>query len=432
MARTRSLKVFGALLLVLSILLGEAGCASCAGRETGQQTDTEPAARPDSESGTAEPGTDRETSAGEPGSEPTTEPATDNTGTETQHTHTWLSQQTEPTCEDMGYTVKACLECQESYITDIVVSNGHSFGEWTVTTEAACTESGCRERTCSVCGKKETEEIPATGHNYVMNDAVLFEVGDYGAVKINDDFEIVENPECRDYTCTQCGKEVTVDSADEIPGEEKSTEQFVNDVSPAQTFTISCDKDEDYIRENLCFMYAQYEGTEYENDPEAQVEYTLTDNGNGMWTVTPSQELSGFIQYKLEAGEGISLPEYENDRVLFSVEVPEQEHAVLNPDMLFLYGLEQEDAGYYPFRVEEDENNGCFILHLSKQGVFTDDYVGRIMCLGDCTGKEDVEYILHQDIMFVKIQQILPGEDGTAALILSTPELKEIYSEILK
>ena len=39
----------------------------------------------------------------------------------------------------------------------------HSFGEWTTTKEATCTEEGSKERVCE-CGEKETEVIAALGH----------------------------------------------------------------------------------------------------------------------------------------------------------------------------------------------------------------------------------------------------------------------------
>lgn len=39
----------------------------------------------------------------------------------------------------------------------------HSFGEWTQTKTATATENGSKERTCSVCGYKETAVITATG-----------------------------------------------------------------------------------------------------------------------------------------------------------------------------------------------------------------------------------------------------------------------------
>ena len=46
------------------------------------------------------------------------------------------------------------------------VEHTHSFGEWTVTKEATCTEDGEQTRTCD-CGYSETQVIPATGHDYV-------------------------------------------------------------------------------------------------------------------------------------------------------------------------------------------------------------------------------------------------------------------------
>lgn len=47
-----------------------------------------------------------------------------------------------------------------------VVSGVCTFGDWTVTKEATCTEAGQEKRTCSVCGKEETREISAKGHTW--------------------------------------------------------------------------------------------------------------------------------------------------------------------------------------------------------------------------------------------------------------------------
>ena len=41
----------------------------------------------------------------------------------------------------------------------------HVWSAWATTTSATCTEAGEQSRTCSVCGKVETQVIPATGHN---------------------------------------------------------------------------------------------------------------------------------------------------------------------------------------------------------------------------------------------------------------------------
>ena len=45
----------------------------------------------------------------------------------------------------------------------ICTAHTHAFGDWTVTTPAACTADGVETRSCA-CGESETRAIPATGH----------------------------------------------------------------------------------------------------------------------------------------------------------------------------------------------------------------------------------------------------------------------------
>ena len=45
----------------------------------------------------------------------------------------------------------------------VLICKEHTWGEWEVTKEATETEAGEKVRECSVCGEKETEEIPALG-----------------------------------------------------------------------------------------------------------------------------------------------------------------------------------------------------------------------------------------------------------------------------
>lgn len=42
----------------------------------------------------------------------------------------------------------------------------HSYGAWSITKQANCTQTGERTKSCS-CGDVKTETIPAMGHNYV-------------------------------------------------------------------------------------------------------------------------------------------------------------------------------------------------------------------------------------------------------------------------
>ncbi len=54
---------------------------------------------------------------------------------------------------------------------DFEKGHEHSFGEWNVTTEPTCTETGVETRTCE-CGETETREIAALGHTEEVVPAV--------------------------------------------------------------------------------------------------------------------------------------------------------------------------------------------------------------------------------------------------------------------
>ncbi len=69
---------------------------------------------------------------------------------------------TEATCENKATYYTSCSVCGEAL--DATFEDGdlaeHKYGEWVVTKEATETETGLKEKECSVCGDKVTEEIP--------------------------------------------------------------------------------------------------------------------------------------------------------------------------------------------------------------------------------------------------------------------------------
>ena len=76
-----------------------------------------------------------------------------------------------------------------------VVCEEHVFGDWTVTEEPSCTESGLQKRFCTVCGYTETETLEALGHDYAA---------------------AVTEPTCTEggyttYTCSRCGDTYAAD-----------------------------------------------------------------------------------------------------------------------------------------------------------------------------------------------------------------------------
>ena len=67
------------------------------------------------------------------------------------------------TCTTCGLydLVTYCEDCGEELSREHVETEatGHTYGEWSVTKEATCTEAGEEHRVCSVCGHEETREI---------------------------------------------------------------------------------------------------------------------------------------------------------------------------------------------------------------------------------------------------------------------------------
>ena len=49
---------------------------------------------------------------------------------------------------------------------ELLDNHEHSFGDWKITKAATCTATGTKTRTCSVCGKVETQTIAKTAHKY--------------------------------------------------------------------------------------------------------------------------------------------------------------------------------------------------------------------------------------------------------------------------
>ena len=96
--------------------------------------------------------------------------------------HSYVSHSAvSPTCTKSGndayYTCSKCstiFNSSKAVISSIPTKAalGHSWGSWTVTKEATCTDSGTQKHTCSRCSSSETKTISATGHSYVSHSAV--------------------------------------------------------------------------------------------------------------------------------------------------------------------------------------------------------------------------------------------------------------------
>jgi len=80
--------------------------------------------------------------------------------------HDYQARVTPATCENGGYTTYICRRCGAQYIGDYTEILPHTYGEWTVSVPATCTQRGEQKRECQFCHRIEYEILPATGHTY--------------------------------------------------------------------------------------------------------------------------------------------------------------------------------------------------------------------------------------------------------------------------
>ncbi|MBQ3100150.1 MAG: hypothetical protein IJC50_04085, partial [Clostridia bacterium] len=92
--------------------------------------------------------------------------------------HLYKLTAVDPTCDEEGTHSFVC-HCGDTH-TYTIPALGHTCGDWTVVVEPACDAPGTQERTCSVCGEVETEEIAPIAHTEVYveaKDATCYEEG---------------------------------------------------------------------------------------------------------------------------------------------------------------------------------------------------------------------------------------------------------------
>lgn len=151
-----------------------------------------------------------------------------------------------PACTTAGEKQIVCSVCDAVIKTESIPATGHSFGAWTVTKAATCTEKGTETRTCS-CGAKETRDIAVKSHtagNWTVKTAPTCEGKGTEVQKCTacgtelntreiaakghtfGEWNIVKDATCTEKgekksVCTVCGKAVTEEIAAKghTPGE---------------------------------------------------------------------------------------------------------------------------------------------------------------------------------------------------------------------
>ena len=123
------------------------------------------------------------------------------------HTHTFAE---EWSSDETDHWHSATCEHKD----EVIDKAKHTFGDWTITKAATCTDEGSKTGVCKVCKNEVTKKIDAKGHSY----------GEY--VSNND--ATTETDGTKTRTCEVCGnKETVVDEGSKLENVAKAPEGFV-------------------------------------------------------------------------------------------------------------------------------------------------------------------------------------------------------------
>lgn len=316
----------------------------------------------------------------------------------------------------------------------------HKYGEWTTVKEAACTESGERERACS-CGAVETEKIPSLGHDYgetaVSIKATCTEEGKQVKICSNcgdviqgvipavshfyekTDTKISDGIEYNTYTCIYCGWSV------KLEGEAATTELaevvYLTDCPDDFSFCITGAESAEEIRDNLTIVHSYFLGSEEENN--YRVNYNIKRLSSDQWLISPTDKYEPGFSYAAQLKGSLRFKDFESLSLNFSIEKDERFYMEPNEDIIFIKTLEKKFGGYYPYTVTYSSDDDILWL---KTGKIDRLAIGDIICLGDCESVEDVIDIQGNDCYYGVIEAFYSdGDDYLVAL--SAPSLYDIY-----
>ena len=309
-----------------------------------------------------------------------------------------------PTCTKIGYTIYGCTRCGSECVADFVDATGHNYGEDIVTKAATCLEGGKYEKVCANCGDTQQNSVSPLGHSYIV---------------------VSEDETATTYECRNCLDSVVVNLGETF--EQFYGEEELFDVEVDFSFDILTDKDEAYIRENLKIVDNYFYGSEYENDPDVIQLYNLVNKGDGVWTVSPVENYEHNATFTAAISGEINFKDYRCNVLNFTtVEDPDHVNTYeYNEGIIFIRDLENRNPGYYPYELSTTENSENVYLTLSKIDGLE---IGRIICVGEITSFEECDE--SKEYLFGKIVDIYPLPSGQWMLVLTDPEIYELFDSL--
>ena len=285
-------------------------------------------------------------------------------------THYFVADgKTPSSCEGLGYTHYSCARCdEEPYIADFTDAIGHNYSAPIFVSESA----------------------------YKTTYKKL---------------------------CLNCGDELFYSTFNETDVEP----DFLTDQDQNFSFDIITAMGEDFIKNNLIIFDYYFYHTQYEDRPEARIEFNVTAKGDNVYTITAANNYAYDTTYVAVLGDDMTFDTHPGTELIFKIiEDPNHENSYsYNEGIVFLHKLEKTNGGYYPYQLVSGEDGGHIYIIINKVDGIA---IGQTLCLGEITSFEEIAGA--SDCYFGLVEQISRLGDGSYMISLSEPDLQDVFDEL--
>jgi hypothetical protein len=126
----------------------------------------------------------------------------------------------------------------------------------------------------------------------------------------------------------------------------------------------------------------------------------------------------------------MNFEDYDFNTIEFTTDVTQSVEVEFNENIIFILLPEEGSVGSGLYSLEYNASTDMLILHLPQNNRFSEDHIGRIVCVGDYLSIEAILADPSKRCDFGKINAIYWNKDGSCILELVCPELHEIYENL--
>ncbi len=309
-----------------------------------------------------------------------------------------------------------CDECGERFFDGVDLPPDeceHDFSDWSEYTQPTCMSEGMRIRSCRICYLIEYESTAMINHVFDNIDQTVDESGDsYITLR-----------------CSMCG----LAAGNTYKGYyQEASGMHIFDCQTDFSFDVYSEYGREYIEETLIIVDIFWLNVAIYDYPEKREAFEIEDLGNNVYRITNATGYEENSTYAVILSNDVSFVDMPGKVLAFTTVGDEVYNVSFNSDILFLKAIAESRGLEFTYTYEYfdtvDENE-IYLLTIPREYGLDSSYIGKLICLGDCTGFDGLE-LLSSDEAFIGKIAYIEARGDLLGVLLTVPSIDEIYTDI--